>query len=462
MDSIFTTEDTIAAVASAISIGKGGVAIIRVSGKDAINSCKKIVQTKSKYAWESHRVFRGFIQENKQNKLIDEVLILVMKSPNSFTGEDVVELHCHGGIIIVNKVLKILLSSNSRVRLANPGEFSQRAFLNGKIDLTQAESINQLINASNTRSAELAFSGVQGEIKKEIDDIKNDLINQLCEIEARVDFEEDFTDFDYNKYLKNIKKIKDYFISKKIFLDVLVLNAGLQYTGSFYPKVSKQGIELTFAVNHLAHFYLVNVLKDFIRDKEESRIIITSSDVHDPKSSGGNIGKKAGLNNLVDFRKKVTGQFVNFNADEAYKNSKLCNILFAKELEKKLKMSSSKISVITWAPGLVIPNDDSGFFRYSKKFNLFGYLIFSRIAKNILGISESIENAGKVLSEIVIDSNLNNIGYIHLSNKLISFKKHKLVESKVSDEANSLELAAKLWIMSEDICRSFGFITFNI
>ena len=145
MDSIITTEDTIAAIASAISIGKGGVAIIRVSGKDSINSCKKIDQTKSKYAWESHRVFHGFIQANKQNKFIDEILILVMKSPNSFTGEDVVELHCHGGIIIVNKVLKILLSSNSRVRLANPGEFSQRAFLNGKIDLTQAESINQLI-----------------------------------------------------------------------------------------------------------------------------------------------------------------------------------------------------------------------------------------------------------------------------------------------------------------------------
>ena len=262
--------------------------------------------------------------------------------------------------------------------------------------------------------------------------------------------------------LANIKKIKDYFISKKIFLDVVVLNAGLQYTGSFYPKVSKQGIELTFAINHLAHFYLVNVLKDFIRDKEESRIIITSSDVHDPKSSGGNIGKKAGLNNLVDFRKKITGQFLNFNADEAYKNSKLCNILFAKELEKKLKMSSSKISVITWAPGLVIPNDDSGFFRYSKRFNLFGYLIFSKVAKNILGISESIENAGMILSKIVLDSNLNNIGFIYLSNKLVARKKHKLVESNVSDEANSAELASKLWILSEKICGLFGFVTLNI
>ncbi|ABV50332.1 possible light-dependent protochlorophyllide oxido-reductase [Prochlorococcus marinus str. MIT 9215] len=262
--------------------------------------------------------------------------------------------------------------------------------------------------------------------------------------------------------LENIKKIKDFFIRKKILLDVVVLNAGLQYTGSFYPKVSKQSIELTFAVNHLAHFYLVNILKDLVRDKEESRIIITSSEVHDPNSSGGKVGKKAGLNNLVDFRKKVTGQFLNFNADESYKNSKLCNILFARELAKKLKISSSKISVITWAPGLVIPNDDSGFFRYSKRFNLFGYLIFSKVAKNILGISESIENAGRILSEIVLDSNLNNVGFIYLSNKLIARKKHKLVESNVSDEANSDELASKLWILSEEICGSFGFVILNI
>tara|TARA_Y100001970_G_C14138199_1_gene805567 strand:- start:100 stop:1482 length:1383 start_codon:yes stop_codon:yes gene_type:complete len=209
MDSIIPNEDTIAAIASAISIGNGGVAIIRVSGKESINSCKKIVRTKSKYAWKSHRVFHGFIEDNSKNQLIDEVLILVMKAPNSFTGEDIVEIHCHGGVIVVNKVLKILISNNSKVRIANPGEFSQRAFLNGKIDLTQAESINQLINANNIRSAEIAFNGVKGEIKKKIDIIKNDLINELSEIEARVDFEEDFTDFDYKKYLKNIEKIKE-------------------------------------------------------------------------------------------------------------------------------------------------------------------------------------------------------------------------------------------------------------
>ena len=132
-----------------------------------------------------------------------------MHSPNSFTGEDIVELHCHGGVIVVNKVMETLLSNNTGVRIANPGEFSQRAFLNGKIDLTQAESINQLINAKNLKSAEIAFNGVKGEIKKKIDIIKNDLIEQLSEIEARVDFDEDFSDFNYHDFSRNIKIIKE-------------------------------------------------------------------------------------------------------------------------------------------------------------------------------------------------------------------------------------------------------------
>ena len=262
--------------------------------------------------------------------------------------------------------------------------------------------------------------------------------------------------------LENVQKIKDFFVSKKILLDVIILNAGLQYTGSYYPKVSKQGIELTFAVNHLAHFYLTNLLIGTIINKKESRIIITSSDVHDPMSSGGNVGKKAGLNNLINFKDEISGEFLNFDADKSYKNSKLCNILFAKELTRRLKKNSSKISVITWAPGLVIPKEDLGFFRYSKKFNLLGYILFANIAKNILGISESVENAGSLLSNIAIDSNLDGIGYVHLSNKIVFFKKHKLLKSNVSVEANNTELALMLWNLSKDICISSGFGSFNI
>ncbi len=208
MSPIIPLDDTIAAIASAITLGKGGIAVIRVSGPDAINACRRIVQTKSKKAWESNRVFHGYAKDLENEKLVDEILILVMRSPNSFTGEDIVEIHCHGGIIVVNRILDILLKS-THVRLANPGEFSQRAFLNGKIDLTQAESINKLINANNIRAAEIAFKGIQGELNNQINLIKNSLINQLAEIEARVDFEEDFQEFDYDKFSKNLNIIKE-------------------------------------------------------------------------------------------------------------------------------------------------------------------------------------------------------------------------------------------------------------
>ena len=207
MNSIIPTVDTIAAISSAIAFGRGGVAVIRVSGSEAIDQCKTIVKSKAKYAWESHRIFHGFIRDPNEKKLIDEVLVFAMKSPNSFTGENIVEIHCHGGLIIVNQILELILKLPT-VRLANPGEFSQRAFLNGKIDLTQAESINQIINSKNTRGAELAFKGVLGEVKTQINILKNELIEQLSEIEARVDFDEDFTEFNYSKFEKDINKTK--------------------------------------------------------------------------------------------------------------------------------------------------------------------------------------------------------------------------------------------------------------
>ena len=260
--------------------------------------------------------------------------------------------------------------------------------------------------------------------------------------------------------LENINKVREYFLKEEKLLDIVILNAGMQYTGALYPKVSKQGIELTFAVNHLAHFYLINNLFSLINDSLESRIIITSSDVHNPKSSGGNVGEKAGLNNLENFREIISGNFRNFSADRAYKNSKLCNILFAKKLSEKLIHKKSKISVITWAPGLVIPDDELGFFRYSSKYNKFGYLLFSVIAKNILGITENLENAGNILSEIAMAKSFNNIEFLHLSNQLISYKKHKLKKVNVSEEANNSELAEKLWNFSLELCRSFSFASF--
>ena len=96
------------------------------------------------------------------------------------------------------------------------------------------------------------------------------------------------------------------------------------------------------------------------------------------------------------------------------------------------------------------------------KFNILGYFVFSSIAKNILGISENVENAGKLLSDIVFDTDYNNIKYLHLSNKLVFYKKHRLLKSAVSKEASNKKLALRLWSFSEELCRSFGFVSFNI
>jgi len=256
--------------------------------------------------------------------------------------------------------------------------------------------------------------------------------------------------------LRNIKKISDFFETKEVKLDILILNAGIQYTGSKYPKVSRQGVELTFAINHLSHFVLANNLIPYIAERTGSRIIITSSDVHDPKSPGGNVGKKAGLSDFSAFRETIMGTFNNFNADKAYKNSKLCNILFAKELSRILQNKQYKVSVITWAPGLVIPEDGLGFFRYSSKFNKIGYKIFSTLVSKVLGISENVNEAGKLLYLISMNQDLNDLNYIHLSNRLISYRKHKLLEANVSKEANDYSLSKKLWQLSEEVCDSFA------
>ena len=312
------------------------------------------------------------------------------------------------------------------------------------INLLKKENYLFIPIRSHSRAEELKFKLSyyfdQGHLNK--------FLNIICDT--------DFSD------LNNIKKIREFIIQKKEKLDVLILNAGIQYTGGLYPKVSKQGIELTFAINHLAHFYLTNILISLINLSVESRIIITSSDVHDPKSSGGNIGQKAGLNNLINFRNEVLTPFNNFSADKSYKNSKLCNILFAKELSKRLSLKKQKISVLTWAPGLVIPENELGFFRYSQPYNKFGYFIFSNSAKNIFGISEGTNNAGNILGDLALDKNYNDSVYTHLSNKLISFKKHKLIECKTSFESNDAELSQKLWKISEELCASFSLRLFDL
>ena len=177
--------DTIAAIAT--PFGTAGISVIRISGSEAITKAKEIFKGKNLTKMKSHTVTYGFIVD-KKGKTIDEVLVTIMKAPKTFTAEDTVEISCHGGILVTQKVLERILETG--VKLAEPGEFSKRAFVNGRIDLTQAEAIMDLIHAKNENAMKLALSGLSGDIKKGIESVRESVLNLVAKIEVNIDYPE--------------------------------------------------------------------------------------------------------------------------------------------------------------------------------------------------------------------------------------------------------------------------------
>ena len=174
--------------------GQGSVAIVRISGPAALAIAHRLFHAPGNQPWESHRVLYGHVLDPASGERVDEALLILMQAPRSFTREDVVEFHCHGGLIAVGRVLELVLAAGAR--RAGPGEFSQRAFLNGRLDLTQAEAIGDLITARSRRAAQLAMAGLDGGLQRRLAALRHRLLDQLAELEARVDFEEDLPPLD--------------------------------------------------------------------------------------------------------------------------------------------------------------------------------------------------------------------------------------------------------------------------
>ena len=175
--------DTIAAIAT--SMGRSAVNIIKISGPESISIVSKIF-TKDLSKLEPNTINYGFIKEG--NELIDEVLVSLFTSPNSQTGEDIVEINTHGGISVTNKVLELVLSNGAR--FAEPGEFLKRAFLNGKKDLIEAEAISDLINAKTEEARKMSLKGLSGELSKKIKTLRNKILNIIANIEVNIDYPE--------------------------------------------------------------------------------------------------------------------------------------------------------------------------------------------------------------------------------------------------------------------------------
>jgi tRNA modification GTPase len=178
--------DTIAAVAT--PPGEGGVAIIRVSGPDAEQISRRIfVRSSGKAgAFKSHTLYHGRISDPRTGSILDEVLLAIMRKPRSYTGEDVVEIHCHGGPFLVRQLLRLVLSEGARH--ADRGEFTKRAFLNGRLDLAQAEGVLDLIRARTDEAVNLALTQVDGALSKWVHQIREALLAILVQVEAAIDF----------------------------------------------------------------------------------------------------------------------------------------------------------------------------------------------------------------------------------------------------------------------------------
>ena len=371
--------DTIAAIGTALS--NSGISIIRISGKDSLNIIRKIFISNSKIM--PNNIIYGKIVEN--GKVVDTVLVSYFKNPKSYTGEDVCEINCHGGVQITREILQLVLENGAR--LAEPGEFSKRAFLNGKMDLTKAEAVINLINSKNTTQARIAANNLEGNLYKKIKEVREELIELMAHIEVSVDYPE----YDYdevendnvisllNKKIIEINNILSTYEQGKYIKD------GVNVVILGKPNVGKSSLLNTLSRSQKA---IVTEIPGTTRDVIEERINIGNIIL--------NLSDTAGIRKTDDFVEKIGVKRSIEKIDEADLVIYLLNVesdIDDEDKEILSKIQNKGIKLIT-----VINKIDKG---QKLKFD---------------GILDELKRFG--VNEVIKMSVLNNEGIDELKNKI--------------------------------------------
>ena len=401
-------EDTICAISTAL--GVGAISIVRVTGSEALEIVNNIFTGKDLTKVESHTIHYGYIKD--KNELIDEVLISVMLAPKTYTTEDIVEINCHGGISTTNKILEILLSNGCR--LAEPGEFTKRAFLNGRIDLIKAESVGDLISSETEKSRALSLNGVTGNITNMINEIRKKLIAISANIEVNIDYPE----YEDAIQLTN-ELIKPQILEIKEELEKLlkesrngkIIQNGIDVAIIGKPNVGKSSLLNTLLEEDKA---IVTNIAGTTRDIVEGKFLLNGIMLNLIDTAGiretEDIVEKIGVNKSKEISEKaqLIILVLNYNEKITQEEIDLINRLNNKnlivyvnknDLEKKLEIEKISCKQIVYGNTKDIKNINSLKEKIIEIFNLeqiestnFNYLSNSRQISLVRNAIESLNN----------------------------------------------------------------------
>ena len=448
-----TNNDTIIALAT--PSGMGAVALIRISGKDAIGIVDKFFRSKTKakslLKQKSHTIHLGHIID--QNRIIDEVLISVFKDPHSYTGENVIEISCHGSVYIQQEIIQLFLQHG--VRLAQAGEFTLRAFLNGKLDLSQAEAVADLIASDSKASHQIAMQQMRGGFSTEIENLRQELLNFASLIELELDFAEEDVEFanrdDFQKLITKITNVLKRLIESFAFGNVLKNGIPVAIIGE--PNVGKSTLLNTLLNEEKA---IVSHIPGTTRDAIEDELIIDgvsyrfidTAGIRETKDVVESIGIKR------TYEKSAQAQLIIYLFDASvisYKKKeeqiRLLDLIKTEIQKIESKFPDKKIVIVANKTDLLSEKESEFLIQ-----NLDTLLLLS--AKNKEGINELKEQLTSLVNTGILSNNqtiVSNSRHFEALNKaLLEINNvQKGIDDKLSSDLIAIDIRQALFYLGE-------------